>query len=729
MAESSPVRDLAPYRGAAVAGPAGEFEPEERALPLSHYIWVLKWHRWKIFAFIAATVILTWAVTSRLTPLYEATTTIDVDRQMPRGGMGDSTPSPIVSPMDADQFLATQEKLIKSDSVLRPVVDKFRLRKKAAPAMPRLRAAELQNAPTVLGGLEVTRPANTYLLLIKYRSSNPHLASDVANAIADSYLEHLFHIRIDSSEKIGVYMTGQLTQLKSKMEASSQRLVNFERELGVINPDQKTSIQSASLLQLNTDYNAVKEERLKKEAAWNAIRGGSLSAAWASTQGESLKKLADALDEARRRLAQAKLHYGESHPEYARAQAEVAEVNKQIDEVKTSIGERIASEYRQALDREGMIRDQVAETRAEFDRLNARSFDYQTLKEEADADKKLYDELVRKIRESGINASFQDNSIRIADRARAPADPVFPRTSLNLLVAFLISSVLAISAVIAGDLMDNTIRDPGEISRSLGVDIAGTLPAVNSFRGRISPSLTGSAGAGSSRKHDVLAGYDDAVRTLRNSMLLTDFNARLRSVLVTSASPAEGKSTVASHLAAAHAGQHNRTLLIDADLRRPSVHKFFGLTNEKGLSGVLFGAMRWRDAVSRGGDFADLDVMTAGPASRRAADLIGRALPQIIEEASQEYDLIILDSPPLIGFPEPLQLAATVDGVLVVARAGHTSRKGVASVIAVLKRLHSNIVGVVLNEVTPDMSDSYYYHNYYSRYYRLDPQPDANSVS
>ena len=121
--------------------------------------------------------------------------------------------------------------------------------------------------------------------------------------------------------------------------------------------------------------------------------------------------------------------------------------------------------------------------------------------------------------------------------------------------------------------------------------------------------------------------------------------------------------------------------------------------------------------------------MTAGPASRRAADLIGRALPQIIEEASQEYDLIILDSPPLIGFPEPLQLAATVDGVLVVARAGHTSRKGVASVIAVLKRLHSNIVGVVLNEVTPDMSDSYYYHNYYSRYYRLDPQPDANSVS
>lgn len=736
MSEPSPVRDLAPYRGQAVAVPAGEPEPEERALPLSHYVWVLKWHRWKILAFVAAALAATYSVTARLTPLYEATTTIDVDRQMPRGGMGESMPSPIISPIDADQFLATQEKLIKSDSVLRPVVDKFQLRKNLATRVTPLRSAELQNAPIVLPGLDVTRPANTYLLQVKYRSADPHLASDVANATADSYLEHLFHLRIDSSEKIGTYMTGQLTQLKSKMEASSQRLVNFERELNVINPDQKTSIQSASLLQLNTDFNAVKEERVRKEAAYNAIRTGSLSAAWASSQGDSLKKLSEDMDVARQKLALAKVHYGENHPEYIRAQAQVLELRKQIDEMKESIGERVASEYRQALDREKMLREQVAETRAEFDRLNARSFDYQTLKEEADADKKLYDELVRKIRESGINASFQDNSIRIADRARAPANPVFPRMSLNLLVALLLSSLLATGAVIAGDLLDNTIRDPEEVSRSLGVDIAGTLPSVNSFRGRVSQSLLRNRKEDlvPRRKDDAIAGYDDAVRTLRNSMLLTDFNSRLRSVLVTSASPAEGKSTVASHLAAAHAEQRNKTLLIDADLRRPSVHRFFDLANEKGLSSVLFGSMSWREAVHEVGAFADLHVMTAGPASRRAADLIGRTLPRILKEAAQEYDLIILDSPPLIGFPEPLHMAATVDGVLVVTRAGHTSRKGVSSVISMLNRLHANIVGVVLNEVTPDMSDSYYYHHYYSRYYRLDTPGvsgprDANSVS
>ena len=726
MNEPSRVRDLAPYRGTKSIVPQGEAEPEERALPLSHYFWVLRWHRWKMIGFVLASVAGTWFISQRLTPLFEATTTIDVDRQMPRSGMGDSV-SPIISPLDADQFLATQASLIKSDSVLRPVVDRFHLRGNPSDRVTKQRSDELQNAPVTLGSLEVTRPPNTYLLEIRYRSPHPKLASAITNAVADSYLEHLFRIRVDSAEKLGSYMTTQLSQLKAKMESSNQRLVSFERELNVINPEQKTSIQSASLLQLNTDYNTIREERVGKEAAYNAVKSGSLNAAWTSTQGESLRKLAASLDEGRQKLTQAKLHYGENHPEFVRAQTQVREVENQIGETRDNIVERVAIEYRQSLDREAMIRAHLAETRAEFDRLNARSFDYQSLKEEADADKKVYDELVRKIRESGINASFQDSSIRISDRARAPANPVFPRTSLNLLIALILSTVLAMGAVIASDLLDNTIRDPEEVSRSLQVEVVGTLPAVNSLRGRLSPFLAQGKlpeREPESRDHAFL-GYEEAVRTLRNSMLLTDFNCRLRSVLVTSASPSEGKSTVAAHLAAAHAEQRNKTLLIDADLRRPSVHKFFNAPNDKGLSSVLFGSMNWRDAVVQVSPFADLHVMTAGPLSRRAADLIGRSLPQILEEATREYDLVILDSPPLIGFPEPLQMAASVDGVLIVTRAGHTSRKCVASVLATLNRLRSNIVGVVLNEVTPDMSDSYYYHDYYRRYYRL----ESNSVS
>ena len=736
MAEPTQTRDLAPYTGPVnvSASMMGDHEPEERALPLSHYFWVLRRHRWRILLFVVACVLSTYMVSKRLTRLYEATATINIDRTSPSGNIGDSSAAKsIISPIDADQFLATQINLIKSDSVLRPVVEKLRMKEIEPSYGATIATPEAQNAPVALGGLEVTRPPNTYLLLIRYRSRSPQLSADVANAVADSYLEHSFRIRIDSSEKLGTFMESQMEQLKAKMETSGQRLADFERQMNVINPDQKTSIQSASLLQLNTAYNEAKDERVKKEAAHNAIKAGSSEAAYASSQGLSLSKLSESFDEANQKFTQAKLHYGENHPEYRRAQAQVAELQRQLNERKDSIVERVAIEYRQSLDRENMLQKQVAETRGEFDKLNANSVGYSTLKQDAESDKKLYDELVRKIREAGINASFQDNSIRIADRARTPAGPVFPRTRLNLMLAFSISLMLAFGAAIVSDLVDNTIRDPEDVVRTLRTEVVGTLPAVRSLKGRLSPYAAPRDDAGKSlvpaEKEKAVSGYEEAVRTLRNSMLLTDFDRRLRSVLVTSASPAEGKSTVAAHLAAAHAEQRHKTLLIDGDLRRPSAHKFFNLPSDKGLSSVLSGAMLWREAVCISPNFEHLHIIPAGPPSRRAADLIGRALPDIIEEATSEYDLVILDSPPLIGFPEPLQMAANVDGVLVVTRAGHTNRKAVAAVLGTLNRLRVNVIGLVLNEVTREMSDSYYYYGYYTRYYRPDTNDKSNSAS
>jgi polysaccharide biosynthesis transport protein len=215
-----------------------------------------------------------------------------------------------------------------------------------------------------------------------------------------------------------------------------------------------------------------------------------------------------------------------------------------------------------------------------------------------------------------------------------------------------------------------------------------------------------------------LSNYEEAIRTLRNSILLTDFDRRLRSVLLTSASPSEGKSTVAAHLAATHASQHKRTLLIDGDLRRPSVHRLYQVPNSVGLSNVLLEQISWRDAVIRIDDPQGLDVLPAGPSTRRASDLIGMGLAELVEEATREYDLVVLDAPPLLGFAEPLQMATAVDGVIVVARAGNTSRKALNTVITTLTRLRANLVGVVLNEVHREVSAGYYYYyGHYSKYY------------
>ncbi len=233
----------------------------------------------------------------------------------------------------------------------------------------------------------------------------------------------------------------------------------------------------------------------------------------------------------------------------------------------------------------------------------------------------------------------------------------------------------------------------------------------------IMPPGTGATAAIAPAKSRGLTTYEEAIRTLRNSILLSDFERQFKTLLVTSASPSEGKSTIAIHLAVAHA-QHHRTLLIDGDLRRPSVHKRFGLANSTGLSDVLSEGKPWQSALMSPEGIANLAGLPAGAVSRRAADLIGRGLERILEEASRAYDLVILDAPPLLGFPEPLQMAAAVDGVIVVARAGKTSRRGVSGVINTLTRVRANVVGLVLNEVHREISDSYYYYGYYGKYYR-----------
>ena len=700
-----------------------EPEPEQPAVPLTHYLWILKRHKWKIAAFILASVVCTFIVSKRLTPIYESTTTIDVDCRMPTGVVGQES---MVSAMDdADQFLATQIKLIQSDSVLRPVVQRYHLRdlgKQGQDASSEA-AIRMQRTPVSLA-LKVTRPPNTYLLLISYRSPNPDMAANVANAVANSYLQRTFEIRYRATADLSTFMEKQLEELRAKMERSAMALAQFERELNVINPEDKTSILSSRLLQLNTEYTNAETERVKKEAAWQSIQTGTLEAAQVSTQGDSLKAIQDRLNDATQKFAEVKARAGKNHPDYLKAAAQVAELQRQFQAARTSIVRRVEAEYKEAVNRQAMLQKAVAENKAEFDRMNARSFQYQSLKREADGDRSLYEELVRKIREAGINSAFQNSSIRIADAALPGLNPVYPNTRMNLMLALLFSTLLAVGAAVLSDVLDNTIRDPEQARVMLGAEVMGSLPMVKPWRGRLIP--VSSNGAGKSKAlakagHSAVrasTGYEEAVRTLRNSILLSTFDHPLKSLMVSSASPSEGKTTIAVHLAIAHAQQKHKTLLIDGDLRRPGIHTKLGLTAGSGLATALMNGLCWQNKVIQPAGIPGLYVLPAGPSSRRCADLIGANLKEILAQAEAEYDLVIVDAPPILGFPEPLQMAAAADGVVMVAVAGETNRKALDIALSTLRRLRANVLGLVLNEITSNSSEGYYYHGYYGKYYK-----------
>jgi succinoglycan biosynthesis transport protein ExoP len=750
-----PPQDLAEYgrlQPYVVPGQYPEMEAAQPAVSPTHYLLVIWRQRWKIIAFVAACLLATYIVSSRLTPIYEATAKIDVDRHMNQTVVGPETDS--VSPgEDAEAFLATQKEIILSDAVVRPVAERYNLLALES-QLDQLGGENVRRklgAPITLKYLDVTRPLNTYLLNINYRSPDPKLAADVANAVANSFVQHTYDIKMKNSGYLSVFIEKQLEDLKARMERSSDALAAFEKEMNVINPDQKTSITVERIKELDAQYMQAKAERVRKEAELNSLQNGGVAAQMNAEQAAELNRLQEKLDAARGDLADKASIYGANNKEYQRRANEVAELERQFEAARKNVNARVDSDYREAVNKEQMLASEVAKEKDEYDKLNSHSFQYQSLKSQAERDKTLYDEMEKRVQETGINAGFQNNYIRIADFARPPDSAVFPRTRLFLLLTFIGSLVLAICTAILSDVMDNTIRDPEQVARALDTSVLGTLPTVKEMRRLIHPGagpnsleaapepledeLTLGHGVVRYKKEDAenkkkkmrgqspnanyegISSYEEAIRTLRHSILLPDLDRSVKSLLITSATPGEGKSTAIIHLAIAHAEQGKKTLIIDADLRRPSIHKKLNLNGSLGLSNVLLGEFRWKETIVKNEQWPDLDIVPAGTASRRASDLVGSMMMDILDEASKEYDLILVDAPPLLGFAEAMQVAKSVDGVVVMARAGQTSRRAVATVLATLKRLRANIIGLVLNEVDKGSTNDYYYYSDYRKYY------------
>lgn len=689
---------------------AEEPESEQSQTPLSHYLWVLRRRKWPLLLFVVFAVAGAIIVSSRMTPYYESTATVDVDRMIPTAVIGQESTTRASSMNDSDFFLSTQVKLIESDSVLRPVAQKLHIQLSGRP-----------EAPVRLPYLGVTRPAKTYLLQISYRSPNPQFAADVANAIAESYKTHSYEIRFQAARDMSAFMIKPLEELQAKMERSSAALAVFQKELNVISPDEKTNILAARLEQLNTEYTNAQADLFKKEVAAKSAAAGSIEALEVSAEGDQIKKLEDKIADANEKFADIKTHYAANHPEFKRAANNVAELQRQFDALRATVAARVQVEYRQALNREQTVKQAVDQAKAELDGLNGKALEYANLKRDADADRKLYDDLNRRVQEAGINSGFQDSSIRIADYARPAQHPVFPRVRMNALVAFFASTLLGIAVVFLTDSLDHTLRDPEQISRQLQTEVLGSLPVVKAWRGILPGKTSGKELAQPMELFGLTRGmanaYEEAIRTLRDSILLPHAERRPRSLLMTSATPREGKSTTAVHLAVVHSQQRRKTLLIDGDLRRPSIYQYLGIPNDRGLSNVVNGEAEWREVVKQSEAFPFLSVLPAGPASRRAADGLGTTLKDLFASAVNDYDLIICDAPPLLGFAESLQIAKLVDGVVVVALAGQTERNAVASVLTNLRRLQANVIGLALNEVRADMSERYYYYGYYGKYY------------
>jgi capsular exopolysaccharide synthesis family protein len=429
----------------------------------------------------------------------------------------------------------------------------------------------------------------------------------------------------------------------------------------------------------------------------------------------------------RERFAEVASQFGANHPEYRKAAGRLREVTEQFEDARITLSQRIETEFQHAASREQMLKKAVAETKAELDAINASSLTYRTLKREAEGDRAIYEELVRRIRENGINATFQNSLFRIADQARPRDWHVYPNTTLNLMLAFLVSTTVAIAAAMLKESLDGTIRSPEDGTRGFSTQIIGSLPHVKvhnwpalGMRRSITSITSGhTADTELAVTQPVPYAYQEAMRVLRNSLILQNQVPKLRSILITSAMPGDGKSMVASELAITNAKYNNRTLLIDADGRRGCIHNRFAISNEAGLADVLAGRCNWRDAVIDAPGVRHLQILTAGASNDDMLHMHG-ALINLLVTVESECDLVIVDGPPVLGCADTLQLAAAVQGVLIVARTGKTEAKAVDAALETVARVGATPIGIVLNGITADDLPTYY---------RTEPYTPKNAAS
>jgi succinoglycan biosynthesis transport protein ExoP len=682
----------------------------EDVLSLSHYLSTLRRHWWKIMLAVALCTIAALLASYVITPIYQATARVTIDEIIPSVVIsGDAAHG---AAGDIDQTINTEMQLIRSDAVLRPVAEQFHLLKSDDGG-----SAQGMAAPVVLSGLTVEHIPNSRLIDITYRSTDRLLASQVANAVAHSYIVRNQDARIAASVELSSVMEKQIAQLKKSMDDSARTLVEEQRKLGVINPAQKTSILTSRLLQLNSQYTDAENERIRKETEFAAIKSGSNAALEASPQAAALNALDERVRAAQEKMAQVQTVYGPGYTEYKRAANNLAEVTRQDQELRAGISKRIDVEYREALHREGMLRATLAAAKDESDKLNATSFQYEQLEREVQSKTALYNDLNRKIEEESINAGFQSGSIRVADEARPALRPIFPRKSVFVLLGFLVSLLASAAAILLAELSDKSVRDTATAAYIAGLPILGSLPDVRRFPTRLlMPQYPGETSRGKNVQtvpHDF---YRECVASSLCTVLNSRRNGRVRSILITSPGPAEGKSSFAAHFAAAYAAQGMKTLLVDADLRNPSQHKYLSVSKDGGLTGMIEGNLRFNEARQHVPGQDHLDVVVAGDTARPPLTGVGRQVLQLIEEAGEEYSLIVIDSPPMLSFAEPIQIASGTDGVLLIGRAGQTSRESLLRSLATLHSVGANVVGMLLNRVQLNVHDDYLRYRAYKRY-------------
>jgi polysaccharide biosynthesis transport protein len=754
QANSSIVREMQPADLGRTSGPRVYPELASQESAIRDYLRVLLKRKWTVLACLFTVFSVVAIASLKMTPVYEASGSIAINKpDSSLGNFNNSTTFNIdyYDPTD----LETEVKILQSDLLALQVVKDLGLDRRpefggkaALPSSLDLAPDPLQADPNrtsallagFRGNLKVSLAPNTKIIEVHYISPDKQLAANVVNKLMEDYTENNFKSRFDSTMQAEDWLSKQLVDLQMKVETSQEKLVRYQKEHEILGIDEKQNITTAKLDELNKALTAAESDRMDKESVYRLVQSGdvetvasavsALDAAGAGIQSASslLGSLRSREADLKIQAAQLNTQFGPSYPKLAQLNSQLKEIDAQILQETKKVAGEVRGQYMAAVQRESLLHDALEKQKQEENKLNESAIDYSILKRDLDSYRQLYEGLMEKMKEAGVSAGLKSNNFRIVDVARVPTGPIEPNIPRNLAFAFILGLTSGVGLAFLQEGLDNTVRTSEQAQMISGLPALGMIPLpARTAREGANPKrlviATSSKEAvelvAQSRPHSQMA---ESYRALRTSLLLTNLGAPPKVIIVTSALPQEGKTTTSMNTALVLAQKGVRVLLIDADLRRPSIHKILGMGPRSGLSNVLTGSATLQQTITRSSILPNLYILPAGTPPPNPAELLASTnMRDVLEELRGQYDHIVVDTPPTLSVTDAVVLSPRADAIVLVIRSGQTTKQALRRSRDILTQVNAKVSGVLLNAVDLTSPDYYYYYEYqskYSRYYR-----------
>ena len=760
---SDGLRELQPGEPAEFLRPIGStlynLAPSQEST-MREYLRVLIKRKWMVTGVIVGIFMAVAIASLRQTPIYEAASQIVINKADSNLiTFKDSVP--VVDYYDQSD-LDTEVRILQSDLMALQVIRQLNLDKRpefggqADQKQPNLVADPLQtdsNRTSALlgsfrGNLHVTLIPNTRIIEIHYTSTDPQLAASAVNTLAATYVEQNFKTKFESTMQASDWLSKQLVDLQMKVETSQEKLVRYQKEHEIFGVDDKQNIITEKLDELNKEMTAAEFDRMQKEAVYRQTQSNDpvavAAAIVADTTGGGTGAASALLDKLREQQAGLRIQiadlgtqFGPSYPKITQLNNQLKEIDHQLQSETNKAVDHLKGQYEAALQRENMLRESFEKQKQAANKLNESAIEYSILKRDVDSNRTLYEGLLEKLKEAGVTAGLRSNNFRIINAARVPTSPSEPNIPRNLAFALVLGVISGVGLAFLLENLDNTVRTPEQAQAISGLPSLGMIPLGSKSTSRGS---TGNRLALTASKEVVetvtqvrpQSQMAESYRALRTSLLLSNLGAPPKVIMVTSARPQEGKTTTSINTAIVLAQKGVRVLLVDADLRRPSIHKTLGMGPRSGLSNVLTGSATLQQTITTSPILPNLLIMPAGTPPPNPAELLASSnMRDLIVELRELYDHIVIDTPPTLSVTDAVVLSPRADATILVIRSGQTTKPALRRARDILMQVNAHVAGVLLNAVDLTSPDYYYYYEYqgkYGQYYHEDAPGAGNEA-